>query len=271
MKNFFVCITIIVFSGCATLPEQYIALNERKTLNLDEVLKQIENESVLFLGEAHTSSSDHLFQLEVIKHLHENGGKVAIALELFPSEKQRILNGWITGSLAEYEFEMECQKVWNMLYWYYGEIFRYARENGIPLFGISFERTLINNVAINGLSVVPEGKLKEIKFESCREDLLYEKLMKSAEAKGIHERNLPFFCDAQRLKDEVMAYNIAKLLKKNDYAVVVLLGAAHASRIAVPKMLQKYLRVNYKVLMPANFQDMTGEDMDNNTSDYVWF
>ncbi len=123
-------------AGCARLPSHYEALDDHEVFGLDQILKLTEDKRVLFIGESHSDRDDHLFQLKVIQYLHARGKRVAVAVEVFPRERQYVLDGWNNSALDEYIFEGECERIWDDLYSYYGDIFSFARNAGIPLYGI---------------------------------------------------------------------------------------------------------------------------------------
>ena len=92
-------ISLLVISGCATLPEHYVSLDSGADLTFDEVLAEIESSKAVFVGELHATPIHHKVQLEVIKYLHNAGMKVAIAFEMLPEHKQDLLDGWMNGSI----------------------------------------------------------------------------------------------------------------------------------------------------------------------------
>ena len=266
-----VSVVVIVLSGCATLPEHFFDVAGQNLIRREYMLKRIDSERLLFVGEAHTNVKDHLVQLEVIKHLHDGGKKVAIALEVFPSEKQVVLDRWVGGSLNEHDFMEECFRIWDELYRYYGPIFLYAKKNGIPLLGVNTGGSLVNYVAKKGILVIPEDQVRRLKFSSCAEEPAYVMIMGFKREMFTHEMNFAHICDAQRLNDAIIALKIAEYLKKSDRFVVVLLGAAHASKISVPSVVAKHLDISYKVLLPATFRKFIGHDVDFGLADYVWY
>lgn len=204
------CIAILVLSGCATLPEHYVSLHDRRVLRLDETLQQIKDERVIFVGESHESEDDHLVQFEIIKHLHENRKRVVIALEMFPADMQPILTQWVKGALSEDDFEKAYNRAWRV---YYEEIFKYSKEAHIPLVGINANSAQIRSVAQRGLAAVPEEIRRMVGVSSCAELPDYEKMIRLIEPNISHAANLPFMCDAQLLRDTIMAHNIAGILK----------------------------------------------------------
>ena len=82
---------------------------------------------------------------------------------------------------------------------------------------------------------------------------------------------MPHLCDAQRLRDTVMTYNVARLMVNENYTVVVLTGVIHAAKLAMPEMLKNYTTLPYKVLMPHNVSHILYGTPDLNIADYLWY
>ncbi len=159
-----VFVRYILFSGCASLPANYVELDDQTPLSLDAVLGKISEKQVIFIGEIHGTSSIHLLQSEVIKHLKQSGKEVVIALEAFPFTRQEILDKWIEGALNKYDFQQAYKAIWSIPFHYYERIFDYAREQHIPLLAINAEDMMIRNVSRKGLQVVPEDFLRKIRI-----------------------------------------------------------------------------------------------------------
>ncbi len=268
---YIVSVILPIILGCATLPDHYIALHNRSALTFDEVLLQIQEEKVILIGEGHEREQDHLVQLAIIKYLHENGKSVAIALEMFPAEMQTSLNQWTTGALSEGDFKESYYTAWNVPYHYYSKIFEYARKEQIPLVGINGSEALINSVAKTGAAQLSGEFRKAIRFSSCAGAPEYEKMISLFIPRTIHTKQLPFLCDAELLRDTLMAYNIAGILERGRFTVVALVGSAHALRAAVPRVLRQYYSENSTVLMPGAFAVLISREPNTSMADYIWY
>jgi uncharacterized iron-regulated protein len=196
---------------------------------------------------------------------------VAIALEMFPAEMQAVLDQWITGTISEDDFKEAYYKTWNVPYRYYSRIFEYARKEQIPLIGINGNKTLINNVAKTGIEQLSKEFRKTFRFTSCDKTIEYEMMLRLFEPGITHMTGLAFFCDAELLRDTLMAHNIAGILEKGRFTVVALVGSAHALRVAVPRVLHQYYEVNCKVLMPGAFVKLISREPDATIADYIWY
>ena len=266
MKRRSIIVPLFFIAGCASLPTHYISLDQQTSAGFEAVLTQIEHERVIFIGEIHGTPSIHLLQLEIIKHLHQRGKQVAVALEAFPDSKQEIFNEWIGGKLDEYAFEKIYKETWAVPYAYYKGILEYAREEHIPLVAINADNALIGAVSKYGLREIPQDFLREIKFTECATDARYKEIID----RTYHAAEFPFLCDGQRLRDAVMAFNIARALRANNVTMVVLAGATHAMKIAVPQMLQRHIAVSSTVLMPGTVGRIIRRTPDKHIADYIW-
>ena len=254
-------------TSCASLPEAYLELETHKPLNLEAVLVRISQNRVIFIGEIHGTSSIHLLQLEIIKHLKQSGKEIVIALEAFPFTRQETFNKWIEGALNERAFEQAYRANWSIPYDYYKGIFDYAREQNIPLLAINAEDKMIQKVSKQGLQAVPEDFLRKVKYTDCSTDAQYKEILSMT----YHASEFPFFCQGQRLRDAVMAYTIAQAIRGNSYSVVVLAGVAHSYKIAVPSMLENYGEITYTVLLPEEVKYLIRKTTDKNIADYIWY
>jgi len=267
MKRLIFFCALLFFTGCASLPTDYLELDNQKALSLDSVLEKISKERVIFIGEIHGTASIHLLQLEIIKRLRQRGKELVIALEAFPFTRQEILNKWIEGSLNRHDFEQAYSATWSIPFEYYEGIFDYAKEQHIPIVAMNAEDAVIRKVLKKGLQAVPEDFLRKIKFTDCSTDNAYKELVNSI----YHASEFPFFCDGQRLRDAVMAFNISNAMRGNDYTVVVLAGVAHASKLAVPRMLESHTGATYTVLLPEEVKYFIKKTPDRNIADYLWY
>jgi len=258
---------ILFFTGCASLPAHYVELDDQTQLNLDAVLGKITGKQVIFVGEIHGTASIHLLQAEIIKHLKQSGNEVVVALEAFPFTRQEILNEWIEGTLAKHDFQRAYEKVWSVPFRYYERIFDYAKEQQIPLLAINAEDRMIRDVSRKGLQVVPEDFLRKIGYTDCSADPEYKDLVNNTP----HASEFPFFCDAQRLRDSVMASIIAEEVKGGNKTVIVLAGVAHSVKPAVPRLLENYGEITSAVLLPEEVTYFIRKDPDQNIADFIWY
>lgn len=270
-------LVLLMLAGCAGLPADYRTISDGKSvpLSLEEILRRVENERVIFIGEGHTRAEDHLVQIEVIKHLHEKNKNPVVALEMFTRDHEPYLAQWVEGTLTEKEFKDIYYGFWNVPYKHYKKIFAYTRQKEIPMTGINARDALIKEIARGGPSAIPAETLRKLKFTDCTLHPDYKKTLGLDGNKIKHEEKLPYLCEAQRLRDTIMAYSLMEIIDKNESPVIVLLGAAHASKIAVPKIFSDLQspgeKQRFVVLMPAIFKSFAGRELETDLADYIWF
>jgi uncharacterized iron-regulated protein len=223
------------------------------------------------VGEGHGREEDHLVELEVVKRLHAQGRDVVIALEMFQSGNQEALNQWIRGTMSEDDFRIVYYASWTIPYGYYAPIFEYARQQRIPLVGINGNENQINAVARSGPDKLSPEFRKEIRFIPCARAPEYENTIGLIEGRITHAAELPFLCDAQRLRDTLMAHNIADILRRGRVTVVALVGSVHALKSAVPGIMLKTYNVSSVSLMSEAFTVPLMQILSGELADYVWY
>ena len=267
MRRLLFFCAIFLFTGCASLPANYVDLKDQRQLSLEAVLAEISEKQVIFIGEIHGTSSIHLLQSEVIKQLKQRGKEVVVAFEAFPFTRQEILNQWTDGSMKRHDFQQAYKAIWSIPFHYYERIFDYAREQQVPLLAINAEDMMIREVSMKGLQAVPEDFLRKIRYTDCSTDAEYKDLVN----KTPHASEFPFFCDAQRLRDSVMASAIAQAIKGENKTVIVLAGVAHSAKPAVPRLLKNHGEMTCAVLLPEEVTYFIRKTPDRNIADFIWY
>ena len=154
--SLFLLFVVLFFMGCTTPSLRYNYISNKDALGLNNMVAEFDGYRVIFVGEGHTSVRDHIVQLEVIQRLKKGGKKVAIALEMFPNSHQLALNAWIKSEIEEPAFRDAYYMTWTVPYSDYSKIFRYARENEIPLIGINIDPSYINYIKAYGIGSVSQ-------------------------------------------------------------------------------------------------------------------
>jgi uncharacterized iron-regulated protein len=265
-----VLVILIILCGCSSLPAQYIDLHSGVREDFDRILEMADAADVIFAGELHADEKSHALQYELIRHLDEGGKDVVVAFELFPASEQPLLDAWIDGSINRRSFIARYQEIVNLPYDYYGRILDYARERGISVVGINGNRDMIAAVSMKGVDGVNLVLPEDMIFTRCAEDPEYARAYGFNRGRTYHGRPMEHLCDGQRLRDSIMAYNIAGILNGGRHAVVVMAGMAHTMRIAVPDMLRSYTDVSMLVILPDKVRMITRKRPDSSVADVIW-
>jgi uncharacterized iron-regulated protein len=236
----------------AHLTHRIYDLQTSKEMLMSEVISDLKKNRIVLVGEHHTTLDHHFGQLNVIQSLKEAGAQVAIGLEMFRSDSQQDLDRWVDGSISEAEFQEIYYNNWTYPWSNYRMIFEYAKQEKIPMIGLNVPRDITRQVSregFNSLSEEQKGKLADV---SCRVDKEYMDYIKKAFGGHGHGNiNFTYFCEAQLVWDTAMAINSLDYLKKYPDAVVVLLaGAGHVQKGAVPRQISLRSQVPHAVILP---------------------
>ena len=120
-----------------------------------ELAARLDGVKLVFVGESHTDTEFHRVQLRVIQELHRRGRQVLVGLEMYPATaEQQWLDRWSADkTLTEEAFlsESHWYKNWGYHWNYYRDIFVFARENGIRMFGVNVPRDVVQTARTKGL------------------------------------------------------------------------------------------------------------------------
>ena len=256
-RIFFIIVSVVVVSSIigvlqAHRDHRIYDLQNSKERLMSEVIDELKKNRIILVGEHHTNINHHYAQLNVIQSLHEAGAQVAIALEMFRNDSQQALDRWVEGSIGEAEFQEIYYDNWTYPWSVYQMIFEYAKNEKIPMIGLNVPREITRQVSrkgFNSLSEEQKGKLADV---SCRVDKEYMDYIKKAfGGHGHGQLNFTYFCEAQLVWDTAMAINSLEYLKKNPEAVVVLLaGAGHVQKGAVPRQISVRSETPHAVILP---------------------
>lgn len=120
------------------------------------------------------------------------------------------------------------------------------------MIGLNVPREITRQVAQNGFSSLSEEQKGQLSEVTCRVDKEYLDYIKKAFGGHGHGKlNFTYFCEAQLVWDSAMAINALEYLKKYPDAVVVLLaGAGHVQKGAVPRQISERSGVAHAVILP---------------------
>lgn len=201
--------------------------------------KVLSENDVIYVGENHTSLSDHRLQLRLIEAIHKQHPKIAIGMEMFPATSQPALDSYtLQQELTEKDFlkASDYYQVWRYDFRYFQEIFNYAKKHRIPVVGLNLERSIVSNVFRNGHTDDLSDQIKQQLPQERNLDLVgyTERLraMHSIHMQGNHgSGKASGFIQAQGLWDETMAENIVNYLNNNpDTKMIVLAGSQHTRK-----------------------------------------
>jgi len=229
-------------------------------ISLPEIVSQVADRTIVYVGEKHDRYGDHLIQLEIIRDLHQRYPKLAIGMEMFQRRYQKALDEYISGETDTQTFLKRSNylNTWRFNYHLYEDILHYAREHNIPVVALNQEHELVSKVANQGLDQLTQEEKGRIPKEMVFADELYEKRLRRVFE--MHQTELAgkktpqvfeYFHQAQILWDETMAETIASFLKdRPDFHLVVLAGSGHlAHGSGIPKRAYRRIARDYAIVL----------------------
>jgi len=133
-----------------------------KEISFQEMIKEMDKYPLIYLGETHDNLAIHNIQLRIIRALYEKDRNLAVGLEMFPVSCQEVLNKWNLGILTEEEFIREAKWYinWNFNFGFYAQIFKFSKENKLPIYALNTSRSLIKKIRMKGWDALTEEEKK---------------------------------------------------------------------------------------------------------------
>jgi uncharacterized iron-regulated protein len=242
--------------------------------SFDDIIKNLLQYQVIYVGEAHTNYEDHLLQLEIIRGLYEHDPRLAIGMEMFPRDTQPVLERYLAGELDEKSFLKESHyfEVWRFDYRLYQDIINFARHKNLALVGLNLEKDIVSQVFKGGGSADLEPEDAELlPIDRKLDEPGYREMIKSAfmmHAGQGQNSNFGGFLQAQALWDETMAESIVNYLEdKPNTRMVVIAGRGHVDKHnAIPPRVSRRLDIPQAVVLNSSVNAS-----ETKTADFMFF
>ncbi len=217
--------------------------------SFEEIMDKVKSSKVIYLGETHTSKRDHELQLRVLQALKDSGVDFVLLMEAFQIPFQEHIDDYINCWIGEREMiELtEYKRRWRFDTKLYSPLWRFAKENSVPLYALNIPSELLREVRKKGLENVISNYLppKAVRPNKEYEDFLIDML-------GKHKKDIDRnrFLEIQTAWDNGMAYRILKIMLAHpDKKLVVIVGKGHLFKgYGIPYVLSKWSGVSQSVL-----------------------
>ncbi|HUI46177.1 MAG TPA: ChaN family lipoprotein [Nitrospirota bacterium] len=244
-----------------------------KIISFNQMISDVRKADFIVVGEVHDDPDNHRLELEIIKALHETDVPIAIGLEMFRADSQRVLDDWVRGTLPLDDFLPYYYNNWRMAWPLYREIFTYAREHRIPMVGLNIPDEIAASVAKKGFASLTEKERRMLPPGiSCDVDPTYMNFIRKAYAGHSQNADKQFlnFCEAQMVWDKSMAANLIDYRKLHpSQTVVVLAGVGHAWKRGIPEQLTRDSKYTVKTALPLVPGQIEKDAVTVHDADYV--
>jgi uncharacterized iron-regulated protein len=247
---------------------------------------RLEDIRILFVGEDHTNMDFHRVQAQVVRALHHAGREVFIGLEMFPYTRQKQLDRWVRGKLTDAVFleQSSWYESWGYRWEYYRDIFHFARDNKLRMFGVNAPRSVIKAVRtqdFDGLTPEEAAHLPEepIDTDNSQHKELFRAYFEDDDAlhADLSEEAWEGMFRSQCVWDAVMGWNALQAVQEYggpDAIIVVLIGAGHvAYGLGAERQIEAQLPNGIASLLPVPIRDPEGNVVDavrSSYADFVW-
>jgi aminopeptidase N len=243
------------------IPAPVMGIPLKAVLPLSEIVSQVADKTIVYVGEKHDRYGDHLMQLEVIQSLRQGHGKLAIGMEMFQRRYQKALDQYVAGTIDEQTLLQESHyfTTWGFNYHLYRDILEYARAQNIPIIALNLDTNIVSKVARDGLAHLNGEEKALIPKDMDFSDQEYKERLR--QVFNMHQTDLPgavalhefeYFVQAQTLWDETMAESITAFLESHSgFHMVVLAGNGHlAYGSGIPKRSHRRNGKEYAIVLP---------------------
>jgi uncharacterized iron-regulated protein len=232
-----------------------VAKKTGRTLTFKQLMQEIKNNQVIYIGENHDNSSHHLVQLYIIKTLYNQNKRIAIGMEMLQSKFQDTVNDYIFGNMSEQQFldKTEYNKRWGYDYSLYKPIIDFAKTNNVPIIALNIESEVIKDISKKGISKLHASDLNKLPKHIDFTNNKYRKFLYEIFKDHPNQNNKSFekFYSIQLVWDEFMAEKIDSFLKDNEkYQIVVLAGNGHIVHgYGIPQRLFSRNKLEYTAVL----------------------
>ncbi|HWC99876.1 MAG TPA: ChaN family lipoprotein [Candidatus Sulfopaludibacter sp.] len=253
-------------------------------LSADQLAARLRDTRLLLIGESHTTADFHRVELRAIRALQESGRKVMIGLEMYPYTEQKPLDEWRDGLLTETGFVTLARwyEFWGYPWNYYRDIFLYARDNRIPMYGVNAPRSVVTAVREKGIdNLSAEDKLHvppHIDVDSGDHLTFFKASFEDDDSMHgqMPDAMLKSMQAAQATWDASMGYNSVRILKAApaDSIMVVLVGSGHvAYGVGIEHQARQWFEGKITTLIPVPVEDSDQKPITAvkaSYADFVW-
>lgn len=261
----------------AVRPNEIVDTHRRRSVSLQEMIRQLEPATFILIGEQHDNAQHHLFQAQVIEGLVQAGRSVIVGMEMFDRTKQHPLNLWTLNRLSEAEFiqQSEWQTQWGFDFALYRPIFEVVYRHRLRLVGLNVPRALVRQTARQGWQSIPEAERlgipdPDLSVEEHRK--LFYALLGGGHPTG--QQQTDNFYAAQVVWDTGMADTALRYLERTvpspRLAFVILAGNGHVMYdVGISLRLRMRTNLPTRVItpLPPSAQPM---QVRASLGDFVW-
>ena len=278
-------VVLVMFfaGGCAVTPktlsikDNLTRLMENTILKTDtasvasrqQLIADLAETRVIYVGESHTNPSHHAIQLEIIRALWHTTPHLAIGMEMFDHTYQPVLDQWSAGKLDETTFieQTHWYANWRFDFGLYRDILEYAKEKGLRVIALNVPFHIPGKISVGGIASLTQDDRRHLPetIDTTDDDhrAYVEKIFKMHTIRG--RENFEYFYEAQCTWEDAMAEAVAENMGSDK--MVVLVGNGHITRkFGIPNRAFTRTHAPFKTIYLAP----VGGEAELSWADYLW-
>ena len=246
-----------------------ISAKTGESVTFDELMKDLNSNQIIFVGEQHTNSSHHGIQLKIIQDVFKNNPSMRVGMEMFDRSYQEVLELWSVGGLEEDAFlrKVHWYANWRYDFALYRDILLFIKQNRIKLIGLNIPTYIPGRIRVGGLENLSDLDRQYLPKEIDTSNTAHRDYVKKVFEQHHFKSKVNFddFYMAQCVWDEIMAESVASNLGTKQ--IVVLAGNGHIQfKYGIPDRTFRRTGVPYRTLYLAP----AGEEVELGMADYIW-
>lgn len=276
-------LTILFAGGCAVTPKT-LSIKDKPTrlmentilktatasvVSREQLVTDLADADVVYVGESHTNPSHHAIQLDIIKALAQTTGHLVIGMEMFDHTYQPVLDQWTAGELDQTAFleKTHWYANWRFDFGLYRDILEFAKQKGLRVIALNVPFYIPSRIRVGGLASLSEADRRHLPdiIDTTNADhrAYLEEIFNQHAFSG--SGTFDFFYEAQCTWEDAMAEAVAKNLGSGK--MVVLAGNGHIIRkFGIPDRAFARSHAPFKTIYLAP----VGSEAELSWADYLW-
>jgi uncharacterized iron-regulated protein len=279
----------LIWEGCAMMPETPVNLTvkdtdrqfpagtilsaqTRRAVTYEDMLADLEQVQVVFVGETHTSAVHHAIQARLVEALHARHPNLTVGMEMFDHRYDPVLARWTAGELDREAFIQQShwyvrQAGWGFDFDLYAPIFEAVQANRIRLVGLNVPGWIPSKISKSGLHNLLPDERRLVAENVDTDNAEHRAYVEGVFSANPHHQSGPFeyFYEAQCAWEDTMAASIVR--KMGDAPMVVIVGNGHIIRkFGVPDRVHARNQASFRTVYLAT----VGSEVEWNYADYIW-
>ncbi len=285
MNIFLLCIFLCCY-GCSILTNNIkiwqvhgyrvgdiLNTDTNEIVTFDNMITNLSEVSIIYVGEQHSNLYHHKKQLEIIKALLKRGCNLNVGMEMFDYTYQSILDLWVSGKLSEKELLKlsHWYANWRFNFDLYRDVLNYVRDEKLKTICLNIPFHIPPKVATGGLESLADEDRKHLPNMidlSCDEHKNY--IMKIHKYhRMVGREDFDSFYEAQCIWEDFMAQSIVKNMNGDENnKMVILVGNGHIiNKFGIPNRVQSKLKAPFKTVCLTT----VGNSLNASCADYILF